>query len=476
MLRRVLLAVRSRSLALRIAQLLDRPDVILADWSPGDSADLFEILSREVPDALIASRERLPEPFPVTLSAIRNLPEAPEVIVLAARDSPEVRASLLSAGCLAVLFEGLPDQLLTQALWALLVRLPAAVPLGPPAASLAIERLSDFVSASPAMLTLLETARRVAVSDSSLLILGETGSGKEWLARAIHAESRRSAAPFRAVNCAALTESLLESELFGHEQGAFTGATRARRGYLELAHRGTIFLDEVAEMPPHLQAKLLRVLQERKIQRLGGEQETEVDVRIMAATNQDLQQALQERRFRPDLYYRLGVVTLTLPPLRERPEDIPALAESYLRSFSQRFGREIRSLGPDALRALLQYRWPGNLRELINVLERAVLLCRGSTITAQDLPESMAASAAAALPPAGGPQDPGLALAGPDWASRPWRLVRREVLRSTERLYLSRLLEQTRGRIGHTAERAGISPRSLYQKMKSLGLKKEDFR
>jgi transcriptional regulator with GAF, ATPase, and Fis domain len=326
------------------------------------------------------------------------------------------------------------------------------------------------------MKAFLDLVERVKDSGSSLLILGETGVGKERLARAIHAESPRGGGAFVPVNCGALPEGLLESELFGHEEGAFTGATRGRRGRFELAHGGTLFLDEIGEMPVHLQVKLLRALQEHEIQPLGGERSIPVDVRLMAASNRDLAVATERGEFRKDLYYRLGVVTLVLPPLRERREDIPELAESYVDHFRAVLGRETETLRPEALEALIAYEWPGNVRELINVIERAVLLCDGPEIGLEHLPEGIARRGA------GGTTLPPLLLDGEaeelprTLLARPWREVRRDALARLERAYLGGLLEETKGRIGETARRAGMEPRSLYEKMRRHGLAKEDFR
>jgi DNA-binding NtrC family response regulator len=338
-------------------------------------------------------------------------------------------------------------------------------------------QLSDFACESPAMRRLLDLARRVCASDCSLLILGETGVGKEWLARAIHEEGQRASAPFVAVNCAALPETLLESELFGHERGAFTGAERSKRGQFELAHRGTLFLDEIGDMPLHLQIKLLRVLQDRALQRLGAEQTIAIDVRIVAATNRDLEAALAAGTFRNDLYYRLAVMTLTLPPLRERREDIPALLLAYLELFRAEAGKDVREIAPEALAALIDYGWPGNVRELINVMERAVLLCRGPVITPADLPQHVAAPgssevAATAAPAAGN----GFSILPPGWLELPLSSVRREAVDAVERRYLSEQLRRTGGRVGEAALRAGLDPRSLYDKMKRLGISKDDFR
>jgi DNA-binding NtrC family response regulator len=324
------------------------------------------------------------------------------------------------------------------------------------------------------MRRLLELARRVSNTDTSLLVLGETGVGKEWLARAIHSEGARSALPFIAVNCAAVPETLLESELFGHERGAFTGAVRARRGCFELAHRGTLFLDEIGDIPVHLQAKLLRALQEREIQRLGAESSMRVDVRVIAATNQNLEVAIEDGLFRPDLFYRLSVVTLTIPPLRERREDIVPLVENYLEDFRQQMGRlDIEGIEESALEAMCNYEWPGNVRELINVVERAILLCDGEVITHEHLPDAIA-----------GGLHPYLQTEGSGDSSSAFEPLlggalaegRNQLVESFEREYLSRLLERTSGNIAETARTAGIDPRTLYNKMKAYDLRKEDFR
>jgi DNA-binding NtrC family response regulator len=280
-----------------------------------------------------------------------------------------------------------------------------------------------------------------------------------------------------AVNCSAFPETLLESELFGHEKGAFTGAARARRGYFELAHRGTIFLDEIAELPFHLQVKLLRVLEERRIQPLGSELSIAVDVRVIAATNRDLEIEVRERHFRADLFYRLNVVSLTLPPLRERREDVPELVDSYLNLYRARLRSDVIGVDSDALAAFAAYDWPGNVRELINAIERAVLMTAGPRISLADLPDSIRRFSPATQAPDG---DGGLAASvargGESWGDRPWREVRRQVLEEAERRYLGEVLALSAGRISEAARRAGMAPRSLFEKMRRYGLRKEDFR
>jgi DNA-binding NtrC family response regulator len=476
MLTRVVVAVEPRSRRRRIRALLEGPGTSVEPALP--RAAPWEEITRSPADVFVVSRSLLPKPVEDAVSLIRGSPESPTIVVIAERDDAEDRARLLALGCEAVVPPRVAAGTLRELFTTIVERRRSE---GEQSIQVAMApdqpRLSDFVSASPAMQTFMEVVERVVDADSSLLILGETGVGKERLGRAIHAESRRSSGPFVAVNCGALPENLLESELFGHEEGAFTGATRARRGWFELAHGGTLFLDEVGELPLHLQVKLLRALQEHAFQPLGSERTIRVDVRVMAASNRDLERAVEQGVFRGDLFYRLGVVSLTLPALRDRAQDIPSLAASYIALFATTIGRNVDAIGSEALDALTRYAWPGNVRELMNVIERAVLLCKGSRIGLGDLP------AAIGGPYEGGGQLlAGTAAAGeaarvPDtWLRRPWRDVRREVLARVERAYLAGLLEATQGRVGETARRAGMEPRSLHAKMKRLQLRKEDYR
>jgi two-component system NtrC family response regulator len=251
----------------------------------------------------------------------------------------------------------------------------------------------NIVGESRVMQEILELVKRVAQSRATVLVTGESGTGKELIARAIHQCSTRAAKSFISVNCAALTETLLESELFGHERGAFTHAVAMRKGRFELADGGTLFMDEVAEMSQALQVKLLRVLQEMEFERVGGARTIKVDVRVVAASNRDLKEEVEVGRFREDLYYRLNVVHLHLPPLRQRQEDIPLLAVHFINKYVQENLRDKTRVTPEALKLLIQYAWPGNIRELENVMERAVILCAHNTITPQDLPAELAPAA-----------------------------------------------------------------------------------
>jgi DNA-binding NtrC family response regulator len=248
------------------------------------------------------------------------------------------------------------------------------------------DRYASIVGESPAMQAVVDVARRAAPSGATVLLLGESGTGKEVLARSIHRWSLRASRPFVVVNCVALSEELLESELFGHEKGAFTGAHQQKRGKLEVAHGGTVFLDEIGDLRASLQAKLLRVLQDQTFERVGGTRPIHADVRFIAATNRDLAQAVRQGQFRLDLFYRLHVVTVTLPPLRERPADVPALARHFLERYRREVKREVLGFAPDALACLRRHAWPGNVRELENAIERAVVLSEGPEIGVRDLP------------------------------------------------------------------------------------------
>jgi DNA-binding NtrC family response regulator len=253
-------------------------------------------------------------------------------------------------------------------------------------------QFENMVGQSPLMQGVYELIERVADSDSTILIQGESGTGKEVVAKTIHFNSARRDKPLIPVNCGAIPEALLESELFGHEKGAFTGAAASRIGRFELAHGGTLFLDEISELPLPLQVKLLRVLQERSFERVGGTKTIHVDVRILAATNQDLEQAVEEKRFRKDLFYRLNVIPMVIPPLRERREDIPLLIDHFIRRFNEKKQRKIQGISPDAEKLLLEYPWPGNIRELENLIERLVTLKQEGFIQPPDLPDKLTKS------------------------------------------------------------------------------------
>jgi len=310
------------------------------------------------------------------------------------------------------------------------------------------------VGSGPAMRRVFETISRVADTDLSVLIRGESGTGKEIVAQALHHRSSRKPHPFIAVNCAAISRELVESELFGHEKGAFTGAAARRIGKFEAATNGTVFLDEIGDMPLETQAKVLRVLEERTLERVGGNRPVEVNVRIVAATHRDLEAEVARAKFRQDLYYRLKVVEITLPPLRERIEDVPALAERFLEKLATRLGRERIRLSPTAVSVLAQHDWPGNVRELRNVVEQAAVLAPGAAIEADDLQ----LKSGSATPASAG-------------ASQTFAEAKRHAVEEFERRYLTQALRAHGGNISRTAEALGMVRQSLQQKLRELGLR-----
>jgi DNA-binding NtrC family response regulator len=311
-------------------------------------------------------------------------------------------------------------------------------------------RFRDLVSKSAAMQRVFELAQVAARSNSTILILGESGSGKEVMARTIHEESQRAEGPFVAMSCAALTETLLESELFGHEKGSFTGATARRKGKFESAAGGTLFLDEIGDISPKLQLDLLRVLEERKFHRVGGNDAIDVDVRIIAATNKDLKKAVSDGSFREDLFYRLNVIPVTLPPLRERKEDIPLLVEHFLDRLEAEMKKRVK-VSPEAMASLLAHDWPGNVRELRNVLERGAVVAQGDVIKPADLGM---APAPVRAPGANAPGEP---------AS----------LEDVEKHHISEVLAHTAGNVSQAARLLGIDRVTLYNKIRKYQLRRD---
>ncbi len=327
-----------------------------------------------------------------------------------------------------------------------------------------MEKFGELIGNSPRMQTVYRLAMGVAPTASTVLILGESGTGKELTARAIHQHSSRVGQPFVPVNCSAIPVELVESELFGHVRGAFTGATATREGLFETANRGTLFLDEVGDLPPLAQVKLLRALQEGEIKRVGANETRSVDVRVVAATNVDLRERIATGRFREDLYYRLHVVAIELPPLRERREDIPLLAHHFLKKYAARAGREVRHIAPDALRAMQQQTWPGNVRELENAIEYATVFCGGDTIGAGDLPFDPSAAAYAPDPAA----DRGRGLPA-GVADLPYREAKQQVLSAFEREYFAELVSRADGNISEAARQAGLDRSNFRRAAKRAG-------
>jgi two-component system NtrC family response regulator len=311
------------------------------------------------------------------------------------------------------------------------------------------DSFEGMLGTSSRMQAVFDSIRKVATTDAPVLILGESGTGKEMAARAIHQRSARKDGPFAAINCSAIPETLLESELFGHEKGAFTGAHVQRKGRIENADGGTLFLDEIGEIPLALQVKLLRFLQEQRIERVGGRQEIQVDTRVIAATNADLKKILNDGRFREDLYYRLAVVQIVLPPLRDREDDTLLLAQSFLQLFAAQSGKAGLAFRPEALRAMRLHAWPGNVRELQNRVRRAVIMSEGKRLTAQDLELGQLAAAS-----------PGVSL--------------KEAREALERDLIQQALKKHSGKITAAAAELGISRPTFYELMDKLGIKRSE--
>jgi two-component system, NtrC family, response regulator HydG len=337
------------------------------------------------------------------------------------------------------------------------------------AQNLALQRRLDdllaqgnLIGVSPAFRAMMTLVDQVANSSATVLIHGESGTGKELVARAIHDRSPRRSGPFVAVNCAALPETLLESELFGYEKGAFTGAAARKEGRFELADGGTLFLDEVADLSPVTQPKILRVLQEGEFERLGGTRTLKVDVRIVTASNQDLAVLVKEKRFREDLFYRLNVIAVTAPPLREKREDVAVLAQHFLRVYAAKNNRTLVGFSDDALRCLEAYAWPGNVRELENVVERAVVLARASIVEVGDLPDKITENAIVLERPA-----PGEGAGGDGGGEGTLRIRVGTPLAEVEQRMLEETLRMTRGNKTLTAKLLGIDPKTVFRKLKA---------
>jgi two-component system, NtrC family, response regulator AtoC len=317
-------------------------------------------------------------------------------------------------------------------------------------------QLQDIVGKSGVMLDVYKLVARVAGSTATVLVEGESGTGKELVARSIHTHSPRANAPFVPVNCTALTESLLESELFGHARGAFTGAVGSKRGLFEAAHGGTLFLDEIGDMGPKMQAQLLRTLQDGEVRPVGGSEAIRVDVRIVCATNKNLEDEVKAGHFREDLYFRINVVTVQLPPLRDRREDIPSLVAHFLNKTARRERREAAAMSPEALRLLTAYGWPGNVRELENAIERAVAVAKGGVVLPSDLPPEVGGSAAVGVPGGVSVADGGI-------------IADRPTLGELERRYIQLVLSECAGNKKKAAEKLGIDRRTLYRALERGG-------
>jgi DNA-binding NtrC family response regulator len=391
------------------------------------------------------------------------------VLVVSALDSAGTAVEALRSGAQDYIVKGFDIEELRHRVASIL----QTSSLGAENARLRRELVSEgqfgrMIGASAPMIKVFEMAERVAATDATVLILGESGTGKDLLAQEIHDRSPRAGKPFVAVNCAALPENLIESELFGYERGAFTGAAQQRKGKFELASGGTLFLDEIGDMNPVTQAKVLRALENRKIERLGGSQSIDVDVRVISATHRNLPKEIAAGKFREDLYYRIRVVTLELPALRDHAQDVPMLAASFVKQLGGRHGRDAK-LSAGAIDALTQYSWPGNVRELRNALERTLVLSTGSEISASDLPEEIRAG----KPAPHAANAPGTTASAE--ASSSGFLAEtdfREAKRQFEIAFLKRKLEAHRWNVSKTAEEIGLHRQSLQEKLRELGIQR----
>jgi two-component system response regulator AtoC len=399
----------------------ERPDIVIADLvMPG--MDGIELMKR--------AKDMLPDVEVIIITAYGSIPTAISAIREGAYDYIE---KPFCPERVELLIEKLvKHQRLIEENYSLLQKLEERY------------RFEDIIAKSPKMQRVIEVIKVIAKSNATILITGDSGTGKELVARAIHSQSHRRSKPFVAVSCAALPESLLESELFGHEKGAFTGAYSQKKGKFEVANRGTLFLDEIGEMSANIQVHLLRVLEEKEFTRVGGNELIKVDVRVISATNKDIRKAVANGEFREDLYYRLNVVSVELPLLREREEDIPLLAQHFLRKFAAENQKEIAGFSPEATDFLLKYEWPGNVRELENAIERAVILAKSSSIEVADMPQENLLLTHSA--PHG------------------------ESLRQVEKNHILNILSETGGNHSEAARTLGISRATLYNKIRAYGL------
>jgi len=417
-------------------------------------------LATESPDLILLDVVMPGEDGICFLRWLRDQGNAVPVLMVSALDTAKTAVEALQFGAADYLVKGYELEELRQRVATLLKLVSLEQENDALRRRLANEgQFGQMIGRSAAMRRACEMADRVAPTDSTVLILGESGTGKDLLAQEIHARSQRSGRPYVAVNCAALPETLIESELFGYERGAFTGAAQQKKGRFEQAHGGTLFLDEVGDMNPVTQSKVLRALENRTIERLGGTQSVPVDVRVISATHRNLPMAIRDGRFREDLFYRLRVVSIELPPLRTHKEDIPILAQAFLQLHGSRLNRAAH-LSKEAAAMLERYDWPGNIRELKNAIERATVLCRGEEIGAADLPEEVA-KGTPILPKVGEQAD--LGMGENDF---------REAKRKFEIAYLRRQLVSHRWNISRTAATIGLHRQSLQERLRELGIRR----
>lgn len=446
------------------------PDIRFEDFKSKKNS--FYKITRASGDLIIIDSEMLPEPKDSSLSLLNMLPDSPTVIIMHNSDSSKEHANYLTLGADVVLYSGLPYKTLVNAIEST-IESRKQLALNPWQTKIISNstRTSNFVSNSPQMSVLMEMVDKITSGNTPVLLTGETGVGKDHLAKLIHSQSQNSQGAFIAINCAALPEQLLESELFGHEIGAFSGAVRARRGAFEMAHGGTLYLDEIGELALNLQAKLLRVLQDFEIKPLGSEKTINVDIRLITATNRNLEEEVEKGNFRRDLYYRLGVFPLLIPPLRERKEDIEEIVYSYIYQTSSRLNKNVNDIDSEALEMLINYSWPGNIRELINAIERSIILCSGTTIKAKDLPQGLNGNITFESS-----TEDFLGKLVPGWQNMKMAELKNKALKIVESEYIKEKLRECKGKVGKVAEVAGVHPRGLFDKMKKYDIKKEDYK
>ena len=414
-------------------------------------AEALEVLRRERPSVLVTDLMMPGMSGEALLRAARTVAPDTEVVVMTAYGTVEGAVSAMKEGAYDFITKPVKRHAIVKSVRQALEKASLVAEnraLKAQLAGLVAPSSGQLIGSAPAFRAALEALRQAAPTSATVLVTGESGTGKELAARLLHDLSPRAQAPFVPVNCAAIPETILESELFGYERGAFTGAAARREGRFERANGGTLFLDEVGEMSPAVQVKLLRVLQDGVVERLGGTQPVKVDVRIVAATNKDLAAEVKGGRFREDLFYRLNVIAIRLPPLRERREDVPLLAAAFLRRIAEKHGKRIGGFTLGALAALAAHEWPGNVRELEHAVERAVVLCRGEAVGLEDLPEPLREAAPAPTAPSG---------VLPITIGTPMEEVERLVIRET--------LKHTKGDKTLAAQILGIAPRTIYRKL-----------
>jgi len=460
-------------------RIFNGPDIQLSTASSGEEG--LKLIPRLKPDLVIMDVRMGGISGLETLRRLRQTDARTPVIMMTAYGSTQTAIEAMKLGAYDYLLKPFDVPKLKQIVYSALKaakEMKQAIAIQP--ADFDDDTDAGIVGRSEAMQTIFKTIGQLSASDATVLITGESGTGKELVARAIYQHSRRSKQPFLAINCAAIPENLLESELFGHEKGAFTGATTQRIGKFEQGNHGTLFLDEVGDMSLATQAKILRVLQDGSFERVGGNQTVRVDVRIIAATNKQLEKAVADGQFREDLFYRLNVVRIHLPPLRERREDIKLLAGYFLRKFSRQLRQPVKSISPEAMEFLLQHSWPGNVRELENAIQRALIMSKGDVLLPADFTQEIlsarqakpevSVSPAPIQPKAGETNLEALARQLFDWAKQD---SRRRLIPAVERELVIHALRETKGNQVHAARLLGISRATLRKRIEKFGIQQQ---